>query len=310
MLDPASKARERSMLLGAISDFALGLLFLAAALWANSLMMMAEVIRGYILLALELVLLVLLRRIQRGAFHDFDYGAGKLEQFANAGLGTAMGLAGASVAVAASYRWWHPPEQVELGLIAAVVLSLVNLAQNGLVLRALWRAGSDGSSVIITGQVRTRLAKLISSGIVLLALLANALFAGSPIGLFAEVAGSVFVAVVMVQLAVSMWKQALPSLLDRALEERQQVQINRALIAQFDAYDSLGAVRSRLSGNTAYVEIELGFLPERTMADIQAAMDRITTELATLLPGASVTVIPRLSAPAHAGPGANARRED
>lgn len=306
MLDSASKARERSMLLGAISDFVLGLLFLAAALWANSLMMMAEVVRGYLLLMLELILLVLLRRIQRGAFHDLDYGAGKLEQFANAGLGTAMGLAGVSVAVAASYRWWYPPEQVELGLVASVVLSTVNLVQNALVLRALWRAGADGSSVIITGQVRTRLAKLISSGIVLLALLTNALFAGSMVGLIAEVAGSVFVALVMVQLAVAMWRQALPSLLDLALAERQQAEINRALITKFDAYDTFIGVRSRLSGNTAYVDIELGFLPIRTMADIQIAMDDIAAEVARLLPGAHVTVIPRLSSPTPSAGGTRA----
>lgn len=300
MVDSASIARERSMLLGAISDFVLGLLFLAVAIWANSLMMLAEVVRGYILLALELVLLVLLRRIQRGQFHDFDYGAGKLEQFANAGLGTAMGLAGASIAVAASYRWWHPPEQAELGLMAAVVLSAVNLGQNALVLRSLWKAGSDGSSVIITGQVRTRLAKLISSAIVLLALLTNALFSGSGIGLIAEVAGSVFVAVVMLQLAVSMWKQALPSLLDRALEERQQILINRALVTHFDVYDTLASVRSRLSGNTPYIDIELGFAAGRTMADIQAAVDRVAGEITRLLPGASVTVVPRLQAELHA----------
>ncbi len=290
--DAAALARERSMLMGAISDMAMGAVFLIVSVWSNSLMMLAESARAMLLLALEIVLLVLLRRIQRGRTHDFDYGAGKLEQFANAGIGTAMGIAGLSVAIAAAYRWWHPPEQHGLAMIFAVVMCAANLVQNGLVFRALWRVGRDGRSLILTGQVRTRLAKLVSSGIVLLALTVNVLAGSGLVGRVAEAAGAGFVAFVMLQLAVSMWRHALPSLLDRTLEEGQQLLINRVLVNHFDDYDELHAVRSRLSGNTAFVEIELGFQGARSLAEVQVAVDRVRAEIERLIPGAGVTVTP------------------
>ncbi|MEP9379582.1 cation transporter [Aquabacter sp. CN5-332] len=291
-LDPAALARERSMLIGGLSDIVLVVLVFFAAVFGNSLMMLAETARAVLLISLEMLLLVLMRRIHRGRTHAFDYGAGKLEQFANAAVGTAMGLAGVSVAVAAAYRWWHPPEQQELGLVLATVFCAANVVQNGLVFRALWKAGRDGASVIMTGQVRTRLAKFISSGIVLVALAVNAFFNDTPLGHAAEVAGSAFVAFVMLQLSVSMWRQALPSLLDRTLEEHQQRLINRALTTHFEAYDSFLAVRSRLSGNTPYVEIELGFAAARTMGEVQGVADRVRREVAALIPGAVVTVTP------------------
>lgn len=295
LLDAAALARERSMLLAALTDLLLIVGLFITGVWANSLMIIAEGVRALLLVALEFLLLLLLRRIQRGRTFDFDYGPGKLEQFANAGIGTAMGVAGLWVAANAAYRWWNPPDQAAVGLLFAACVGAANLIQNAIVFRALWKAGRDGASVIMTGQVRTRLAKLVSSALVLLALGVNLAFSGGPIGHMAEVVGSAFVAFVMLQLAVSMWRQALPSLLDRTLEERQQRLINRALVSHFEAYDSLIAVRSRLSGNTPYVEIELGFSPERSMGDVQSVADRVRAEVTALIPGAVVMVVPRVS---------------
>lgn len=298
--DALALQRERSMLLAALSDLVLIAGQFTTAVFANSLMMLAEAVRAFLLVVLELVLLGVLRRIHRGRMHDFDYGAGKVEQFANLSVALGMGLAGLWVGAGAAYRWWHPPEQVEAGLVFAVAVGALNALQNAYVFRALWRAGGDGRSVIMMGQVRTRLAKLISSAIVLVALTVNASFPGGTVALVAEVAGSGFVALVMVQLAVSMARQSLPSLLDRTLEEKQQHLINRALVRHFDRYDALVSVRSRLSGNMPCVDVVLGFAPERRMDDVQGVTDQVAGEVQALIPGAQVTVTPVLSPAAPA----------
>lgn len=292
IIDPAARQRERSMVLAALSDLVMIVTAAAVGIWANSLMIGAEVLRGTLLFALELLLLVLLRRIHRGRTHEFDYGAGKLEQFANLGIGTAMGLGGLWVAAGAVYRWEHPPAQAGLGLAFAAAFGLANVIQNGLAFRALWRAGRDGASLIMVGQVRTRLAKFASSGIVFGALCVNAAFGAGRVGIVAEVLGSGFVALVMLQLAVSMGRQALPSLLDRTLEEGQQALINRVLAGNFDAYDDLVAVRSRISGSTPLVEVVLGFDRHRQIGEIQEVADKVSGELEGLIAGAVVRVTP------------------
>jgi divalent metal cation (Fe/Co/Zn/Cd) transporter len=280
------------MLLAGLSDMVIIVAAAGVGIWANSLMIEAEALRGTLLVALEMVLLLLLRQIHRGRTHTFDYGAGKLEQFANLSIGIAMALGGLWVGGTAAYRWWHPPEQAGLGLVFAAAVGVANVLQNGLAFWALWRAGRDGASVIMLGQVRTRLAKLISSSLVLGALLVNALIGDGPIGVAAEVLGSAFVALVMLELAVSMWRQALPSLLDRTLEEGQQNLINQALISHFDAYDDLVAVRSRVSGNTPLVEVVLGFAGHRQIGEIQLVVDKVKHDVQGLIGGAVVTVTP------------------
>ncbi|MDQ0391159.1 cation diffusion facilitator family transporter [Labrys monachus] len=291
-IDAGSQQRERSMLMAGLSDLVLIVIAFAVAIWANSLMIGAEALRGTLLFSLEMVLLILMRRIHRGRTHTFDYGAGKLEQFANLGIGTAMGLGGLWVAGTAAYRWWNPPVQAGLGLYFAATVGVINVAQNAWAFRALSLASRGGDSVIMIGQVRTRLAKLVSSGLVLCALCVNAVFGDSPIGLAAEVLGSAFVALVMLELAVSMWRRAMPSLLDRTLEEAQQEMINRALVDHFEDYDDLVSVKSRISGNTPLVEIVLGFSAHRQIGEIQRIVDKVAATVGNLIPGSRVTVIP------------------
>ena len=292
VVSAAARQRERSILVATLLDLSMLGPYILVGLWANSLMMLAEALRGGLLIALEVSLLVLLRRIQRGRIHSFDYGAGKLEQFANLGIGLAMGLGGLWVAGAAAYRWWHPPDQQSIGLAVAAVLATANVVQNGAAFRGMWRAGRDGSSVIMVGQIRARLAKLLCSGVVVVALAINAVFDGGPIGTLAEVLGSAFVALLMLELAISMWRQALPSLLDRTLAEGQQELINRSLVAHFESYDALISVRSRLSGNTPIVEIVLGFEPHRTVGDVQRVVNGVSGEVRELISGAVVVVVP------------------
>jgi divalent metal cation (Fe/Co/Zn/Cd) transporter len=292
MIDAAARRRERSMLMAGLSDFVIIVAAFTVGIWANSLMIGAEAFRGLLLLALEMVLLLLLRRIHRGRIHAFDYGAGKLEQFANLAIGAAMGLGGLWVAGSAAYRWWHPPDQAGLGLDFAAAVGVINVVQNAWAFRALSRAGGDGTSVIMVGQIRTRFAKLLSSFLVLVALCVNAIFGDSPVGVAAEVLGSAFVALVMLELAISMWRKALPSLLDRTLEETQQELINRALVSFFEDYDDLITVRSRVSGNTPLVEIILGFAEHRQIGEIQRVIDKIGHAIRELIPASTVTVIP------------------
>lgn len=280
------------MLVAALSDSGILVMYLIAGFWANSLTILAEWLRGTLLLILEVVLLFLLRRIHRGRIEAYDYGSGKIEQFANLSIGVVMGLAGLWVGGTAAYRWWYPPEQASAGLVFCAVAGALNVVVNGAAFWVLWRAGRDGTSVIMLGQIRTRLTKLISSAVVLLALMVNALFGDSRIGIAAEVLGSAFVSLVMLELAVSMWRNSLPSLLDATLAEAQQERINRALARHFDAYDDLVAVRSRLSGRTPIIEITLGFAGRREMAEVQQVVGRLSAEVEALIPGARVLVIP------------------
>ena len=58
-------------------------------------------------------------------------------------------------------------------------------------------------------------------------------------------------------------------LLDGTLEEGDQLKITRELVTHFDRYDMLYGVRSRRSGNRIFIDIFLGFDPDKRVGDVE-----------------------------------------
>jgi divalent metal cation (Fe/Co/Zn/Cd) transporter len=284
---------ERAILTGCLLDGVIGAILLGAALWGNSLTLMGECIRGGLLILLEAVLLVLLRRINRGTMTDYDYGTRKLEQFANLIVGFAMILGALWLLMVVAQRYGVVQEQPASGLAFGAVAGLANLAINAWVFTMLWRASRGGTSIIVNGQVLSRLSKVTSSGLVAGAVIVNAVLGPEGIGGWADLVGTLVVVAVMLSFGMRMIRGALPHLIDRALGERQQASINQVLAESFDAYDELLSVRTRTQGSDAWIEIEIGFGGDRPMAEVTYRADTMAARIRDLIPGAQVLVIPR-----------------
>lgn len=291
----AERARERAMLTGSVLDVSINLAKLVAAIWANSLTLLGDWLRGGLLTLLDILLLVLLRKIHRGRLGGYDYGTRKLEQFLNLMVGSAMILAALWLAVATYLRSGEHQEQSAAGLLFALAASAANLVINFYVLWRLWGVARDGTSVILSGQLASRLMKTLASIGVALAIGVNAAFHGTPTGAWADTLGALLVLVTMVGFGAKIIGDALPHLLDRALAESRQVVINNALASQFEDYDELRAVRTRTEGRDAWIEIEVGFAPDRSLGEVEAAAERLAEHVRQRIPQAQVLVIPRVS---------------
>lgn len=290
-----ARARERAMLVGSVLDVSINLTKLVAAIWANSLTLLGDWLRGALLTVLDIFLLVLLRKIHRGRIGGYDYGTRKLEQFLNLLVGSAMILAALWLAVATYLRSGAHPEQSAAGLLFGLAASGTNLVINGYVLWRLWRVARDGTSVIVSGQAASRLMKTLASIGVAVAIGVNVVFHDTPTGAWADTLGSLLVMVTMVCFGVKIISDALPHLLDRALNESRQALINNALASQFEDYDELRAVRTRTEGRDAWIEIEVGFAPDRSLGEVEAAAERLAEHVRRRIPQAQVLVIPRVS---------------
>ncbi|ONG50207.1 hypothetical protein BKE38_18925 [Pseudoroseomonas deserti] len=295
-LDPAALARERSLLGSALADIGTVILFTAVSLWSHSMTTLAELVRGGLLTMLELVIYGLMRRIHRGQMAAYEFGSGKVEQFANLIVGLAMAAGAAWVASRAIGRFTAGEAAVygsALSLWAASGAAAVNLAVNVAAGVALWRAGRDGTSVLMTGQIRSRVSKILASTVAVGAVVLSAIAPGSTTSRVADLVGTLFVACVMLGVTAKLWRESLPDLLDRSLDEERQMLLNRALGARFADYDALLSVRSRSSGRSVHVKIELGFRGAMTLAAVDAATAGLRAEIAALIPGADVTIVPR-----------------
>jgi divalent metal cation (Fe/Co/Zn/Cd) transporter len=97
----------------------------------------------------------------------------------------------------------------------------------------------------------------------------------------------------MIVVAVGLLREALPDLLDRAIAEPMQMQVNRTLATFFHDYDELIAVRTRRSGNIAHVEITLGFAPEKRLGDLSEIVARMREHLEQAIPNSDIVIVPR-----------------
>lgn len=287
------RVQERALRSGVVLDTGIILCMILAALWGNSLSMLAEVMRAVPLLALGYVLLVLLMRINRGKLTAYDYGTRKVEQFANLLAGLILMLGALWLLTRLVGRYGVPQEQPALGLAFAAAIAAANLVINIVVFLQLWRAARGGQSLILNGQLILRFSKVIASAIVALAITVNAVFGPEGVGAWADLAGATIVIVVMLAFGWQLVRGSMPHLIDRALGEQQQHLINRALADHFDDFDALIAIRTRTEGRHAWIEVELGFAPERRLGEVTAVADRITAHLSALIPGARVLILIR-----------------
>lgn len=284
---------ERAILTGCLLDVAIWAATMVTAIWGNSLTLLGECVRGGLLLLLEAVLLVLLRRINRGTIADYDYGTRKLEQFANLVVGLAMILGALWLLSGMAQRFGVVQEQSATGMAFGALAGVANLAINSWVFFLLWRASRAGTSIIVNGQLLSRLSKVISSALVAVAVIVNAWLGPEGIGGWADLAGTLVVVTVMLTFGARLIQSALPHLIDRALNDRQQATINRALATSFEDYDELLAVRTRTQGSDAWIEIEVGFAPTRSMGEVHRISEEMTAQIREVIPGAQVLVIPR-----------------
>jgi divalent metal cation (Fe/Co/Zn/Cd) transporter len=267
--------------------------YFIVALAVGSLVMVAEVLRGSLLLLVIYVSLRTLRQSHRGLTAEYDYGIGKLER----GL---SGIVGVLLIIAAGYIGWRaivvgPEATPHSPFLAALAVLFVcmNLGINSVPLIPLWRSLRAQPSVIVLSHFRARLAKAIGSLIVVTTVVIHMYSSDPAMVRIAEAIGGLLVAGFMVFVAIGLLREAVPDLLDRAIAEPMQMHVNRTLAEFFHEYDDLISVRTRRSGNIAHVEITLGFSREKTVGELAAIISRMQQHLQKAIPNSDILIVPR-----------------
>lgn len=282
--------KERAILFAILLDLSVFIPYAVTVWRIGSLAMMAEMLRGGLLLVVEGMALLALRSVHRGRTSFYDFGIGKLERMLAAAIGALLVLAAVFVLVrviGSSEAAPLPPFWVAI----ALTLVVYNLFTNVAPLLPLWRATREGTSIIVLSQFRARIAKAVASVTVVICVAIDLLLPGTAVALVADDIGGLVGAAFMLVIGGGMISEALPDLLDRALAEPLQIKVNAALAVYFDQYEQLVGVRTRKSGAVAHVEITVGFAPMRTISDVAAVTDGLRRTLEAAIPDADVVVI-------------------
>ena len=262
------------------------------AILAGSLTMLAELIRGVLMTIIEIAALMVMRRIHRGGTAVFEFGSGKLEQLVNlliAGglLGGALWIAIDVVKLVSSGEEHGSPA----GFALAAFVTAINTYVNVLAWDGVRRAARGGGSLIMQGQLQSRVVKLVSSSCVVITLTIAALASDGVVIMWADAIGALLVCGFIVHSALDMIKSGLPDLVDLAVNEECQAAITRMLVKHFDNYDQLGHVRTRRAGDLVHVEIALGFRPDLTIGEVNARIDAMKANLQQEVGHADISIL-------------------
>jgi ferrous-iron efflux pump FieF len=286
------KEKERSLFHSLLVDFVLFLPDVVAAILANSIIMLADVLKCATELISTFLAWIAIRKISRGSKAYYDYGFGKLENLTGIVVAGIMFICFVIVAVSAILRI-RTPESVHAGGAGlGVVLMFFGMCANTTLWVKNYRVAKKEHSPIMESQWRLFRAKAIADTVVFISLVLSLSLSKYPWSHYIDPFGSFIIAGFLLFSIYSVISDSVYDLLDKTLEESIQLIIINKLVAFFDEYKEIHGIRSRRSGNNIFIEIFLEFHGQRKMADIQKVINEMKESLEGTIKGSFVTIVP------------------
>lgn len=299
MLASSKESAARSAVIAGLLDTGNSV---AAAVLADSSVLLADALKTGLEFIAMLLAWLSIRRIRRGGGLSYEYGIGKLENLASLLIGALM-LIVVLVIVASAVRNLIHPEHVHgvglyLGLAGQVVFGSVNAW--------LWiksgRAARAENSPIMASQARLFLTRLVGNLLILTAVGSAMLLAGVAWSVYIDPLAALLIGASIIISAAGVFSSSVYDLLDGTIAEEDKLKIMRCLAENFERYDMIYGVRCRRAGNRSFVDIFLGFAPDKRVAEVERDIDVIRRGVESSLQGCSVTVVLGQSGSSVAGP--------
>jgi len=284
--------KQRSILFSFITAAVMLIPALAAAILSNSLMVLADFLQETSEAIAILFSYFAIRKVSRGKDLAYNFGYGKLEGFSSLVI---AGVIGVSLIVILFNAWRGIMEPVSLsgsGIWISIGANFLNGSYSLVHWRRYARICQVEPSPIIEGQRGLFRGKFLSSCTVLFSLVAGLLFHQHAWAQFIDPLVALLLAAFLAYSAYTLFSVSVDNLMDKTLEETLQIAILRALAINFERYDELHDIRSRRSGSDIFVEVFLGFDPDRSMGAVMEDIRAIRSGVLDEIGNGSVSVIP------------------
>ena len=169
-------------------------------------------------------------------------------------------------------------------LVAQVVFGLIN-----------WRVFRQAkpqakTSPLAASQARLFFTRLVGNVFILASLVASLTLNQYEWAHYIDPVASLLIACSILLAAAGVFKSSIFDLLDRSLEEEEQIRILAALVLHYHDFDNLHGIRTRRAGGRTFIEVFLEFNPALTMGQVQATVNSLQERLEQTVPGARVTI--------------------
>jgi len=283
-------SREASLRACMIAGLVDTLVTLAALLAAHSSVLLADTLKTFLEFVAVMLAWVAIRRISKGGGKTYEYGLDKLENLSSLFVGLLMFCCLTVIMISAVKSIMHPGHISGAGIWISMIAQVVYGVINGWLWLKNRRLAIESNSPLMSSQARLFFTRTFGNVFILLSLLLSISLSGFSWSAYIDPAASLVIAASILIGALGIFSSSIYDLLDRTLEESDQMLILRELAHHFDEYSNLHGIRSRRAGSLAFVEIFLEFSPERSVAEVQKVIDAIRQNLEKQIPGARVAI--------------------
>jgi divalent metal cation (Fe/Co/Zn/Cd) transporter len=189
-----------------------------------------------------------------------------------------------------------------IGLALAAVTGMANVCVNLVAWDAVRRVAQEGGSVLIQSQLVVRWTKLFASLVVVVGLSVAAVSTDDVVVAWADALGAFFVAAYTAITGWNVARRAVPDLLDRAVGQEIRQAVAGALALYADRDVRVRQIRSRRSGQTAFVDVALDCEENVTIAEFDRRVVAIKEALQHTIGPCDVTVHASAIIPAGGSP--------
>jgi ferrous-iron efflux pump FieF len=267
------------------------LVCLAAVLAAQSAVLLADFLKTTLEFVAVLMAWFAMRRLARGGGGTYEYGVGKLENLSSLFVAVLMILVFLVISANAVRGLMSPSHVGGIGVAISLVAQVVYGAINAWLWRRCRRAARDEDSPLMAAQAKLFFTKLFGNVFILASLSASLALADRAWSVYIDPVASLVIAASILVSAIGVFSSSVYDLLDGTLEEKDKLEIMRELVRHYDRYDVLYGVRSRRAGNRVFIDIHLGFHPDRRVGEVEQDIAAIRASVMPHFRSASVTVV-------------------
>lgn len=283
-------SREATVRQGAIMGFLDTLITFTAMIVANSTVILADFCKTFLEFVAVFLSWCAIRRIRRGSEGCFDYGLGKMENLTSLLVGTLMTICLLLITGNAIRNILHPVHLAGIGVRISMTAQVVYAFINSAVAVRNRRAAKQENSPLLESQARLHFTRAVANVFILFSLVLSTALARYEWARYIDPAASLVVAASILMAAMGIFSTSVSDLLDRTLEESDQLIILRELTQHFDEYEFLHGIRSRRSGSEVFIEILLEFDPQKKVGEIQGVVDQLRRGIEEKIRGSHVTI--------------------
>lgn len=262
----------------------------AVAVLSGSMLLLSDVMDYAKSFIANGVALRILRGIRKGHTHDYDYGAGKVEQLGGL-FGSLCFVAGLLALGGYSFYRLLNPIELHMGFTAmGIAIQVAGFAINSWLWWRTKQLAIQTNAPLIEVQWRHKRADALSNLAVLAALSLTIVFRSRSWEIYIDPLCALAYVFYVTASYVPIIRNALRDLMDHTLEEDLQLKIVRRLAEHYAGYEAFNGVRSRRAGSRIFIDINLSFDPDKRIGEALDTINSLRAGVEADIPSSEVSI--------------------